>query len=128
VSKVLTFTQFLEGLFQHPGHCKDFMTMTSGLTRIGTITSLPCLPYDYANSVASDSIVQVMRTMTEVATSEALQQLAKLLQDSLKETEDYWKVPSSESKLLSLVDISGGLSPSKMVTSLTFSVLRSRRS
>lgn len=50
-------------------------------------------------------MVQVVRTMTEVATSEALQQLAKLLQDSLKETEDYWKTPSSESKLLPLVDV-----------------------
>ena len=108
---MLTFPQFLEGLFQHPGHCKDFITATNGLTRIGMITSLPCLPYDYANSVASDSIVQVMRTMTEVATSEALQQLARLLQDSLKETEDYWRVPSPESKLLSLVDVSGALSP-----------------
>lgn len=45
--------------------------------------------------------------MTEVATSESLQQLAKLLQQSLKETEEYWKTPSTQSRLLPLVDVTG---------------------
>lgn len=105
VSYIDVLGRFLEGLFQHPPHCKDFITTTDGLTRLGNITSLPCLPYDYANSVASDSLVQVMRTMTEVATNETLQQLARLVQTSLKETEDYWRTPSPESKLLPLVDV-----------------------
>ncbi|KAF6760270.1 hypothetical protein DFP72DRAFT_1097039 [Ephemerocybe angulata] len=98
--------RFLEGLFQHPPHCKDFISMTDGVTRIGNITSLPCLPYDYANSVASDSLVQVMRTMVEVATTETLQELVKLVQTSLKDTEDFWSTPSPQSKLLDFVDVS----------------------
>jgi hypothetical protein len=97
----------LEGLFQHPAHCKDFITTAEGLIRIGNITSLPCLPYDFANSVASDSLVQVMRTLTEVATYETVQHLSKLLQISLKDTEEFWVSPGSDSQLLPMLDISG---------------------
>jgi len=44
-------------------HCKDFITNTDGLKHIEQLTVLPCLPYDFANSVTSDSLAQVMRTM-----------------------------------------------------------------
>lgn len=104
---VLTvFVQFLEGLFQHTPHCRDFITATDGLARLGRLTALPCLPYDFANSVASDSMVQVMRTMTEVATGETLLHLAKLVNESLSATKEFWSELKEESKLLPLVDTS----------------------
>lgn len=83
--------------------------MTDGLTLLGRLTSLPCLPYDFANSVASDSMVQVMRTMTEVATDETLLHLSKLVKQSLDETRNFWETVSEPSKLLPLVDITGQL-------------------
>ena len=43
------------------------------------MTSLSCLPYDFANSVGSDSLVQVIRTMAESATTETLAFLTKLV-------------------------------------------------
>jgi E3 ubiquitin-protein ligase HUWE1 len=81
------------------------------LERIGRLTSLPCLPYDFANSVASDSLVQVIRTMVEAATSETLGSLAKLVRQSLGETEEFWKVEEQQSKFLSLLDITSEFEP-----------------
>jgi E3 ubiquitin-protein ligase HUWE1 len=100
------FVKFLEGLFQHANHCRDFIALTDGLQRLGRITALPCLPYDYANSVISDSLVQVMRTMTEVATTDTIVQLASQVEVSLEETKSFWDSLESESKLLPLVDVS----------------------
>ncbi|KAG6810921.1 hypothetical protein H0H92_009816 [Tricholoma furcatifolium] len=97
--------RFLEGLFQHTPHCRDFITAADGLTLLGRLTSLPCLPYDYANSVASDSMVQVMRTLTEVANDETLLHLARLVKQSLAETETFWGSVEEPSKLLPLVEV-----------------------
>lgn len=69
------------------------------------MTALPCLPYDFANSVASDSMVQVMRTMTEVSTNETLLHLAQLAKESLEDTRYFWETPQEDSKLLPLIDI-----------------------
>ncbi|KAG6850146.1 hypothetical protein H0H93_000531, partial [Arthromyces matolae] len=97
--------RFLEGLFQHTPHCRDFITAADGLILLGRLTSLPCLPYDYANSVASDSMVQVMRTLTEVASEETLAHLTSLVKQSLTETESFWGTVQEPSQLLSLVEI-----------------------
>ncbi|EAU91398.2 Huwe1 protein [Coprinopsis cinerea okayama7 len=105
VSYLDVIGRFLEGLFQHTPHCRDFISITDGLNRLGRMTSLPCLPYDFANSVASDSMVQVMRTLAEVATNDTIQHLSKLVKESLDETADFWKTPSHESKLISLIDL-----------------------
>ncbi|KAJ7579230.1 hypothetical protein C8J56DRAFT_339945 [Mycena floridula] len=106
VSFIDILGRFLEGLFQHPPHCRDFITSTDALARIGRLTALPCLPYDFANSVASDSMVQVMRTMTEVATSETLVHLAKLVEDSLNLTKGMWVDFNEKSRLAEYVDLS----------------------
>lgn len=99
--------QFLDGFFQHPVHCRDFVLNTDGLKRIGRLTALPCLPYDFANNVASDSMVQVLRTMAEVATNETLSQLIEFVKDSLSDTQFLWGSEQENSKLLALVDLSG---------------------
>ncbi|KAJ7497325.1 hypothetical protein FB451DRAFT_1550225 [Mycena latifolia] len=105
---ILLRASFLEGLFQHTPHCKDFITATDGLSRLGRLTSLPCIPYDFANSVASDSMVQVMRTMSEVTTGETLAHLSKLVKESLDATKSFWESVEEDSKLLPLVDITAG--------------------
>lgn len=110
--------QFLEGFFQHPPHCKDFVTTTDGLQRFGRLTGLPCLPYDFANSVASDSMVQVLRTMTEVATNETLLHLSEIVKTSLNETKFFWNPVNEPSKLLSFVDLMGMFSYDFLKSSL----------
>ncbi|KAH7909328.1 hypothetical protein BJ138DRAFT_1181114 [Hygrophoropsis aurantiaca] len=97
--------RFLEGLFQHNPHCKDFIRNSDGLDRIGRLTALPCLPYDYANSVASDSLVQVVRTMTEVGPNEALHYLSRLVGSSLSDTNSFWGSLEPQSRLLPLLDL-----------------------
>lgn len=97
----------MEGLFQHPVHCKDFVINTDGLERIGRLTGLPCLPHDFANSIASDSLVQVIRTMVEAATNETLAFLVKLVRESLAETEEFWKFGESTSTFLPLLETNG---------------------
>lgn len=108
---VLCTRQFLEGLFQHTQHCRDFIRNVDGLERIGRLTALPCLPYDYANSVASDSLVQVIRTMADVGPNEALHHLSKLVENSLSDSQNFWATPQSHSKLSPFVNLSGNTFP-----------------
>ncbi|KAJ7770214.1 hypothetical protein DFH07DRAFT_269298 [Mycena maculata] len=117
VSFIDILLRFLEGLFQHTPHCKDFITATDGLTRLGRLTNLPCIPYDFANSAASDSMVQVMRTMSEVTTSETLSHLSKLVKESLLTTKSFWESIEEDSKLLPLVDITA---EQEVAANLTF--------
>ncbi|KAF9447492.1 hypothetical protein P691DRAFT_776106 [Macrolepiota fuliginosa MF-IS2] len=105
VSFIDVLCRFLEGFFQHGPHCKDFIALSDGLKYIGRLTSLPCLPYDFSNSVASDSLVQVMRTLVDFATNETLLYLSKIVCDSLQETQDFWQTLGLSSKLLPLLEI-----------------------
>lgn len=97
----------MEGLFQHTSHCKDFISNSDALERLGRLTALPCLPYDFGNSVASDSLVQVIRTMVEAAPAETMTYLAKLVRTSLDETKEFWASQNEESKLMTLLEEAG---------------------
>ena len=99
------FIQFLEGLFQHSSHCRDFVFSTEGLDCIARLLALPCLPYDYANHINSDSVVQVIRIIVEVCPVDALVHLVTQVNESLRETQEFWKTPREESTLLPYVDI-----------------------
>ena len=99
----------MEGYFQHPPHCRDFLTSTDGLDRLARLTALPCIPYDFANSVASDSLVQVIRTMVEASTGETLAFIVKIVNESLIETEQYRDDSSGESKYLQLASAEGAI-------------------
>lgn len=88
-------------------HCRDFVADAEGLDHLARLTALPCLPYDFANSVGSDSLVQVIRTMAESATTETLAFLLKLVQDSLEECKDFWDTMEEQPKLLPLVEFAG---------------------
>lgn len=98
--------QFLEGLFQHPVHCKEFLD-AGGLKYLTDLTALPCLPYDFASSMASDPLIQIMRTVTESATLDAISHIAKLVQDSLEQTRSFWTEMREEPKLLPYIDLQG---------------------
>ncbi|KAL1945966.1 hypothetical protein VTO73DRAFT_1968 [Trametes versicolor] len=108
ISYIDVFGKFLEGFFQHVPHCRDFVADAEGLDHLARLTALPCLPYDFANSVGSDSLVQVIRTMAEAATTETLAFLLKLVQDSLEECKDFWESMEERPKLLSLVEFAAG--------------------
>jgi E3 ubiquitin-protein ligase HUWE1 len=52
-------------------------------------------------------MVQVLRTMTEVATKETLQHLSEIVEASLKDTKFFWSPITEPSKLLPFVDLPG---------------------
>ncbi|CDO77710.1 hypothetical protein BN946_scf184969.g61 [Trametes cinnabarina] len=108
ISYIDVFGKFLEGFFQHVPHCRDFVADPEGLDHLARLTALPCLPYDFANSVGSDSLVQVIRTMAESATTETLNFLIKLVTESLTECKDFWENMEENSKLLPLIEFSAG--------------------
>lgn len=55
----------------------------------------------------SDAIVQVIRTMVEVAPVETLTHLAEKVKESLDASSDFWQATSENSKLLPFVEIQG---------------------
>jgi len=50
-------------------------------------------------------MVQVLRTMTEVATSETLLHLTDIVKESLDETKFFWESIQEPSKLLPFIDL-----------------------
>ncbi|KAH9839447.1 uncharacterized protein C8Q71DRAFT_905985 [Rhodofomes roseus] len=106
VSFMDVLCKFLEGFFQHPPHCREFVADQEALDRFGKLTALPCLPYDFANGLTSDSFVQVIRTMAEGATSETVAFLVNIVREALDDTKDFWENPREESQFLPLVDVS----------------------
>lgn len=84
------------------------MTTTDGLQRLGRLTALPTLPYDFPGSIASDSLVQVIRTAIESATTETLSFLVGLVNESLAETKEFRETAADGRPiLLSMVENSG---------------------
>ncbi|KAG9103766.1 hypothetical protein FRC06_008224 [Ceratobasidium sp. 370] len=96
--------RFLDGMFQHVPHCHEFVSNTDGLDRLARLYALPCLPLGYGASVAADSMVQLLRSMTEVAATQTLASLTKHVRQSLDETKVYWEQPSDQSRLAQLMN------------------------
>ncbi|CUA66624.1 E3 ubiquitin-protein ligase HUWE1 [Rhizoctonia solani] len=96
--------RFLDGLFQHIPHCQEFVDSTDGLERLGRLYALPCLPLGYGSSLAADSMVQLLRSMTEVSATRTLESLTKQVQQSLEETKAFWQEPSEKSRLAELME------------------------
>ncbi|KAL4252810.1 UPL family protein [Abortiporus biennis] len=107
ISYIDVFCKFIEGFFQHVPHCRDFITNTDGLERLGRLTALPSLPYDFPNSVASDSLVQVVRTMIEASTNETLIFLVGLINQSLEETKQFRDLSCDRPVLRHFIDLDG---------------------
>lgn len=74
---------------------------------LGRLTALPCIPYDFGGSVASDSLVQVIRTMFDAAPNATMNSLTGWVQESLQETSSFWGLPSKKSKFIELLDLAG---------------------
>ncbi|QRV79604.1 E3 ubiquitin-protein ligase HUWE1 [Ceratobasidium sp. AG-Ba] len=96
--------RFLDGMFQHVPHCHEFVSSTDGLDRLARLYALPCLPVGYGASVAADSMVQLLRSMTEVSATQTLASLTKHVRLSLDETKPYWEEPSDQSRLAQLMN------------------------
>ena len=74
---------------------------------LGRLTALPCIPYDFGGSVASDSLVQVIRTMFDAAPNATMNALTSWVKISLQETSSFWTSLSKKSKFIELLDSAG---------------------
>ena len=92
-------------------HCKDFVEKADGLERLSKILALPCLPYDFGLSVGSDALVQVMRSLVEASPNATLSVFAKQVQQSVHETQQYWKHNDTSSRLFELLEPRGQIFP-----------------
>lgn len=101
---ILVF-QFLEGLFQHTAHVKDFVTKVEGVDLLVKFYDLPSLPSYFHSSVAGGQIITVVRTMAEAVPSPTLEKLLKIVKTSLDETRDIWKADGS--MLTAAFEVSG---------------------
>ncbi|KIJ39919.1 hypothetical protein M422DRAFT_257242 [Sphaerobolus stellatus SS14] len=100
VAFVDVVSRFLEGMFQHAPHCRDFVTNTDCVDRLSRIIVLPCIPYNYACSVSSDSMVQLLRVMTEVAPTQTVNKILEFVKVALDDTKEFWSTMDGKSKLL----------------------------
>ncbi|MCO5550876.1 hypothetical protein L7F22_004370 [Adiantum nelumboides] len=57
--------RFLEVLFQSSNHCKDFLR-ADGLDKLLSFYNLPCLSYNFASTVTADSMVHLLRYISEI--------------------------------------------------------------
>jgi E3 ubiquitin-protein ligase HUWE1 len=73
---------------------------------MSTIVTLPCIPYNYGSTVASDSLVQILRTMTEVAPALTMSKVISHVRAALDETRNFWSSTGGESKLVRYVELS----------------------
>ncbi|KZV95100.1 hypothetical protein EXIGLDRAFT_644511 [Exidia glandulosa HHB12029] len=103
VSYVDVIGRFLEGLFQHTPHCRDFVANTDGLERLGRLFTLPAMPFDFGST---EYFLQVIRTIAEVTPTQTLQKLTQHVKMSLEETKDIWQSLGAKAKLTEWTSIS----------------------
>jgi E3 ubiquitin-protein ligase HUWE1 len=89
VSYIDVMSRFLDGLFQTVQHCKDFLK-ADGLERLLRFYRLPCLPYDFVNSMGNDSLVTLIRLIVEVSPQSVLSAILRELRKSMTECTDLW--------------------------------------
>ncbi|PWN22154.1 DUF913-domain-containing protein [Microstroma glucosiphilum] len=94
--------RFLDGFFQSASHCKDFMK-SEGPEKLLRFVSLPCLPYNFPTSNTADSLVSLLRFMTEVSPSAVLAAVLKELHRGLTETQDLWDRDPNVSSVASML-------------------------
>lgn len=94
-------SRFLEIFFQSTSHCKDFLK-ADGLDLLLKFYDLPCLSYNFASSTTSDSMVHLLRYISEISPSTIIHALLRQVKVSLDETSELWNVEEG-SKLAKLL-------------------------
>ncbi|KAI9357936.1 hypothetical protein DFJ73DRAFT_173945 [Zopfochytrium polystomum] len=65
------FARFLEGLFQNPAHCKDFIKL-NGAQLLVKLFFLPTIPLDFALSSNQKSLTYILRALVESSATTVL--------------------------------------------------------
>ncbi|KAJ1021615.1 hypothetical protein NDA16_003752 [Ustilago loliicola] len=92
IASIDVVARFLEGLFQTVLHCKDFIKL-DGLDKLLGFYSLPCLPYDFPQSLLADSLVTLIRFMAEISPSTVLIAMLRDVKNASEEVAELFSVP-----------------------------------
>ncbi|KZO98855.1 hypothetical protein CALVIDRAFT_495662 [Calocera viscosa TUFC12733] len=98
--------RFMDGLFQHTPHIRDFISKADGVERICKLFTLPCLPEDFASSSAAEALVAALRLMAEVNPQTTLVKVHEQVRSSLIDTKDFWSSAPETPKLYSMASVS----------------------
>jgi E3 ubiquitin-protein ligase HUWE1 len=100
--------QFLEGLFQHTGHCREFVSKSDGVNLLIRLYDLPSLPANFCMTPAAQSIVSVMRAMAEAVPTPTLERLLGAVRESLDQTRPIWKMGDEPRRPTSFLEVVEG--------------------
>ena len=98
--------KFLEGLFQNPAPCKEFMG-NGGKELLLKIYQLPCLPYDFASSAPSYSISHIFRIMTDIDSPLVLSMILQELDKCFGDCAELLDFEEPNSMLAQFIDMKG---------------------
>ncbi|UTT88591.1 hypothetical protein NDA17_001733 [Ustilago hordei] len=91
ITSIDVIARFLEGLFQTVSHCKDFIKL-DGLDKLLGFYSLPCLPYDFPQSLLADPLVTLIRFMAEISPSTVLIAMLRDVKNASEEVAELFGV------------------------------------
>ena len=102
VASMDTMARFLEGFFQTQSHCRDFIR-ADGLPLLLKFYESPAIPYNFSGSFTADSLVALIRAMTEMSANSILTALGMEVRKSLEATASIWKQSTAASGFLPLL-------------------------
>lgn len=97
--------QFLESVFTNGTHAREFLD-AGGLDRLGKFFGLPCLPYDFSISRASEAIAQLGRVLIEIKPEVSLIWSMEQIREKLENTKHIWSEMRTKSLFIKMKDLS----------------------
>lgn len=94
--------QLLESMLQNVAHCQDFVTMGALDVLLGLIR-LPCIPYDFASTPASEAFASTIRVLTETLPKETLTVVMKQLRTDLTQLQPFWQSIQAKPQMTSMI-------------------------
>ncbi|TIB37190.1 hypothetical protein E3P86_02254 [Wallemia ichthyophaga] len=96
--------RFLESVFTNGTHAKEFLD-AGGLERLGRFFGLPCLPYDFSISRASEAIAQLGRVLIEIKPEVTLMWSMEQVREKLESTRHIWSEMRNKSLFIKMKDL-----------------------
>lgn len=97
-------TQFLEGFFTTPSHCKDYIKK-DGLDYLLRLFTLPCIPFDVHHHAPYPGLTTVFLTISEHSPDHLLKALLNQAKETLGEMQSFWEPADSSQQPLDTVDL-----------------------
>ncbi|TIC61802.1 hypothetical protein E3Q03_02533 [Wallemia mellicola] len=97
--------RFLESVFTNGSHAKEFLE-SGGLDKIGYFFSLPCLPYDFSITRASESIAQLGRVLIETKPEVSLTWSLDQMRTNMDATRHIWSELRNQSLFKQMKEVS----------------------